>query len=207
MMTAEEKKAYNAEYARKNRKRIAVRSKKYREENKERLKAYRLEHKVHIAARSKKYREEHKEHYAALYADYKVKNRGRIAAYREKNKERDAAKTAAWYRQNREKIAVREAASLQALRNRAYDMYGLPMKGHEHDVCSCPGCGADLVMFGTLSHIDGSGKQHRQATNGSVEKMLKDAIAAYDPTRFAAECFNCNCAAARNGGICPHKED
>lgn len=144
----------------------------------------------------------------------------RMAAYRGKNKERIAAYNAQRYRENRESILAQNASyreknkewvnakktEMRRLdRMKLYDMYGLPMEGHEHGVCSCPGCGADLVMFGTLSHINGGGKQHRILTKGQFHKALKDAIAVYDPTKYAAECFNCNGAAARNGGICPHK--
>lgn len=184
-------------YREKNKNYIAVRNADWYNMNKER-----------ILARQAGYREKNKTSISAQGAVHYQNNRECIratqAAWYEKNKERKSATSAAWYKENKECIARQSRERLQALRNRAYDMYGLPMEGHEHGVCSCPGCGADLVMFGTISHIDGTGKQHRLVAKNNT-KILKDALDHYDPARFAAECFNCNCAAQRNGSICPHK--
>jgi len=170
---------------------------------------YYLKNRNRILARNKAYYERNKERIAAQNAVWFKKNKKRIMArhaeYQRKNKDRVAKWHANYYKKNKARIAVREAKRLQALRNQAYDMYGVKKKGHEHGVCSCPGCGADLVMFGTLSHIDGSGGQRRK-DGQYINKMLRDAIAHYDPTKFAVECYNCNCAAERNGGICPHRK-
>jgi len=152
--------------------------------------AWREKNKEHLAA----YREVTKERRAAYSAAYNEKNRGRIATHH-----------AEYRKRYRERIAAQKAESNRIVQNNFYDRYGLPIEGHEHGVCSCPGCGVDLVQFGTISHLDGSGKQHREATNGNTYRMMKEALVHYDPTRFAAECFNCNQGARRNGDICPHK--
>jgi len=109
---------------------------------------------------------------------------------------------------------TQRADYLQSLREQVYDMYGLKKAGHKHGVCPCPGCGTDLTMFGTISHIDSNGKQHREIIGGWAfprykpvgGKVLKEALAAHDPARFSVECFNCTGGAIENGGICPHKE-
>lgn len=105
---------------------------------------------------------------------------------------------------NKERFAASMRKYVLSFRIRFYDIYGLKKKGHEHGVCTC--CKeADLMLFGTISHIDGSGKQHRESVNNDGVKLLKQALTMYDPAKFAAECFNCNMGAVRNGGICPHK--
>jgi len=154
------------------------------------------------------YRENNKERIAVWKAAYRKKNKERIAVreanYRKKNKERIAARNAKWYRKNKKRVAAYRLTYHQTFRNKFNDMYGLKKEGHKHGVCTC--CKeADLTLFGTISHIDGSGKHHRESTKGSLVKMLRQAITIYDPTRFAAECFNCNMSAVRNNGICPHK--
>jgi len=140
------------------------------------------------------YYQKNTKHIAVQHAEYREKNKKHIAAYREKNKERIATT-----------ISVCMKRRMLTLRTQFYDMYGLKKEGHEHGVCSCLGCGTDLVDFGTISHIDGSGAQHREFTNGSALKIIKEALAIYNPARFAAECYNCNLAAAKNDGVCPHK--
>jgi len=188
-----DRRSYDAAYYEKNKERTSIERAAYRNENKE-----------HIAAYGVEYRENNRRQLSAKRAAYYQKNKERIAAYRTKNKDHIAAQGAAYRQKNKQSLAAYNAKRYQTLLNQFYDDYGLKKKGHEHSVCTC--CKeADLMMFGTLSHIDGSGKHHRETTNGSRTKMLREAIAVYDPTRFAAECFNCNLAAVRNNGICPHK--
>jgi len=188
-----DQKAYDAQYREKNKDRLAGQAVAYYEKNKERIATYGAE-----------YREKNKEHIAARGAEYYKKNKKRIVAYREKNKERRAPRDAMYREKNKERIAARNAKRYHSLRIQFNDMYGLKKEGHEHGVCTC--CKeADLMLFGTVSHIDGSGAHHREVTNGSLTTIFKEALAVYDSARFAAECYNCNLAAERNGGVCPHK--
>ena len=189
MADTQKKKARDAAYYQKNRERIAARNAEYYDRKK-----------ADISAQKTIYYQKNKERIKA----YQEKSQSLITAYREKNKDHIAARKIKYNEKNKEQIVVWRAEYYQALRNQFYDMYGLKKEGHEHGVCTC--CKeADLVMFGTMSHIDGSGARHREATR-SPFKILKEALAVYNPSKFAAECFNCNCAAARYGGICPHKQ-
>lgn len=114
------------------------------------------------------------------------------------NKEQAKARVARYWRENKGRIKARKAQQHQVLLNQLYDMYGFKKEGHEHGVCTC--CKeADLVMFGTLSHIDDSGCEHRKLTGKNQDRMLRDAIAVYNPSKFAAECYNCNLAVTRWG--------
>lgn len=192
----------HAEYYRKNKEHIAIQEAEYREKNKERIAArnakYRQANRTHILAKQAAWREKNKEHLAVYFSEYHRKNKDRIAAYREANKEHKKAYSAAYWKQNKAQCSAHNVQYRQTIRNQFYDMYGLPMEGHEHGVCTC--CKeADLVLLGTLSHIDGSGNHHKMATNGSLIKMLREAITVYNPQRFAAECYNCNLAAERWG--------
>jgi len=205
----EKRKSQQAEYRRTHKDNIAAHKAVYYQEHKERIlarnAAWREKNREHDAANKAIYREKHKEHIAAYLTKYRKENREHLLAvmadWREKNKE---YLTSPEYRDAK---CDRARQEYLALRTAVYDMYGRKKEGHEHGVCSCPGCDADLMQFGTLSHIDGNGKRHRELTKRSPIKILKEALAVYDPTRFAAECFNCNLAAARNGGICPHKTE
>ena len=189
MASTQKKKASDAVYYEKNKERIAGRHAEYYARKK-----------TDISAQKAAYYQKNKKHIKA----YQEKSQSLITAYREKNKAHIAARKIKYNEMNKEHFVAWRSKYYQALRNQFYDLYGLKKEGHEHGVCTC--CKeADLVMFGTMSHIDGSGAQHREAT-GSPFKILKEALAVYNPSRFAAECFNCNCAAARHGGICPHKE-
>lgn len=164
--------------------------------------------KGHILAKQAAWKEKNQSHVKVQGAAYYQKNKARIkahaAAYRENHKGRVSVYRVQNKENQRENQRAYHAKYLRTLRLQFYDMYGVKKEGHEHGVCSCPACGADLMLFGTVSHIDGSGKQHRESAGNHLQ-MLREATAAYNPTRFAAECFNCNLAAARNGGICPHK--
>jgi len=164
--------------------------------------------KEHIVAYNAAYWEKNKGRLHVQQAAYRGKNKKSLAAqrveYRKKNKERIAARKRGYWNENKGRLAIQRANYIQTFRNQFNDMYGLKKEGHEHGVCTC--CGeADLTLFGTVSHIDGGGARHRELTNGSQTRVIKDALDHYNPSRFAAECFNCNLAAVRNNGICPHK--
>jgi len=203
-MKTEDRKAYQLQYQEKNKDHIAAQTAEYREQNKDAL-----------AVQHAQYYEKNKDHIAAQHVAYRERNKKYIAAqkavWREKNKEHIATQKSAHYEKNKKRLVAESVARTRkrnlALRIKFYDMYGLKKEGHEHGVCSCSGCGADLMMFGTVSHIDGSGAQHRRLVGRQTIRILKEAVSVYNPARFAAECWNCNSGAAHNGGICPHKAE
>jgi len=159
---------------------------------------YYQKNKARIMAQHSDWRARNKDRVAAYHADYYRRNKDRIAAYREDNKEHISARHAAYRVRNKDHISARQTKTYEELRARFYDEYGLKKEGHEHGVCTC--CKErDLVMFGTVSHIDGTGGQHRKVAGGSLYRILKEALAAYDPTKFAAECWCCNQAAEKYG--------
>lgn len=200
-MTTEKRRAYQVAYRAKNKEHITAQ-----------VSGYRDKHKDVIATRQSEYYQKNKERIAIQHIEYREKNKARItaqkASWREKNRENIAARKAEFYMRNRERLLATASESqkkrLLILRTRFYDVYGLKKEGHEHGVCTC--CKeADLMDFGTVSHIDGNGAQHRKLVGRSLFKVLQEALAVYDPARFAAECWNCNSGAAHNGGVCPHK--
>lgn len=103
---------------------------------------------------------------------------------------------------HKDKHAKDQKELWQSLYHQIFVIFGEPKIGHAYGVCTC--CHeADLEDFGTLSHVNNDGAQHRKRVNQYA--ILKEAIASRDRTRFAAECFNCNLGARKHGGACPHK--
>ncbi len=70
------------------------------------------------------------------------------------------------------------------------------------NVCSC--CGESDVRFLTIDHINGGGRQDKDFNGGN--NRYRKLISKGYPDGFQVLCFNCNCARAINGGICPHKD-
>lgn len=72
--------------------------------------------------------------------------------------------------------------------------------------CAC--CGERGFEFLTIDHTHNDGAQHRREigkgrSSASVLGWLKRN--GY-PTGFQVLCWNCNCAKAHHGGVCPHKK-
>lgn len=73
---------------------------------------------------------------------------------------------------------------------------------HYGNVCAC--CREPNPKFLTMDHINNDGYLHRQSVRKDMYRWL---IQNNFPTGFQTLCYNCNCARAKNGGICPHKEE
>lgn len=75
--------------------------------------------------------------------------------------------------------------------------------------CAC--CGESNPAFLTLDHKDGRPPAHRRSDNyGSRNnktgfKLWMIARKEGWPDTYQILCFNCNCARANNGGVCPHR--
>jgi len=73
---------------------------------------------------------------------------------------------------------------------------------HYGKQCAC--CGFSCQDFLTINHINGGGNQHRKEVGGGTI-FYSWLIRHNFPSGFNTLCYNCNCAAGHNGGICPHK--
>jgi hypothetical protein len=73
------------------------------------------------------------------------------------------------------------------------------------NVCSC--CGETNPKFLTIEHRNGGGREHRRQFGIGGLGVLYDIKKRGFPPEFTLLCFNCNCGQARNGGVCPHKEE
>jgi hypothetical protein len=131
-------------------------------------------------AKNKKYRDINREYHAKykkkLYAANPEKEKERVRQYRLRNG--DAVR-------ERQRIAQR------LMKQKCFDHYGRE--------CEC--CGQTEEAFLTLGHVNGDGASHRRAKG---ENLYRDLIRRGFPDDIRAECYNCNCGAFRNGGVCPH---
>ena len=82
------------------------------------------------------------------------------------------------------------------LRARMFEVYG--------DRCVC--CGESNKKFLTLDHIQNDGWKEKQFGKHRKSNWYKLAIKHPDKNRFQILCWNCNMGKAKNGGVCPHKE-
>lgn len=89
------------------------------------------------------------------------------------------------------------AAARRARRIEALQAYGglIP-------ACAC--CGETGLLFLSLDHVNGGGRQHRRETGGGgfYVWLRKNNY----PAGFQVLCHNCNLGRELNGGICPHKQ-
>lgn len=68
---------------------------------------------------------------------------------------------------------------------------------------SCKCCGESNYAFLTLDHINNDGNVHRKTVNASnLPGWLKRN--GWPTNLVQTLCYNCNCAKAQNGGVCPH---
>jgi hypothetical protein len=97
------------------------------------------------------------------------------------------------YRANLEsKRDTQKSRSLKKERLMYYSIYGWE--------CEC--CHEKNLKFLTMAHKSISRRQ--EPVVGS-QSMLRLAIRHPDKEKYGVQCYNCNCASAFNGGICPHK--
>lgn len=67
--------------------------------------------------------------------------------------------------------------------------------------CAC--CGEKEVLFLTIDHVKGNGKQDR-AKHGQLS-IYRRIVKTGFPPDYQILCYNCNCGRSLNGGICPHQ--
>jgi len=70
------------------------------------------------------------------------------------------------------------------------------------NVCNCPGCSVEELLFLNFDHINNDGhlEVNRSCGSNSARYILKNP----DQTRFQLLCANCNHGKRMNGGVCPH---
>ena len=82
---------------------------------------------------------------------------------------------------------------------------------HYGKICAC--CGESNIVFLTISHPNKDGAEHRNKITGDnrrggygfYAKLVRDNFIT--PYKIIVECYNCNCGARSNNGICPHKQE
>lgn len=100
-----------------------------------------------------------------------------------------------WRRGNKDSVLTAQRKYHQKVKNEVLGHYsnGIPK-------CDC--CGETNVVFLTIDHIDGGGKEHNRYIRGRLAAWLRRT--GY-PNGFQVLCFNCNCGRSINKGICPHE--
>jgi hypothetical protein len=113
------------------------------------------------------------------------------------NPEKHRKRSRKWRKNNPEKRRAHVGPEYRAkVKAKVFARYG--------SVCAC--CGTTEKAFLTLGHVDGKGAAHRKSlgnSSGGIAVWL-DVIKRGFPDDFRIECYNCNCGAFRNGGVCPH---
>lgn len=121
--------------------------------------------------------------------NWRRRNPERVAEYNKKSR--------VYYQENRQQILDRKLSIRTKLRDDVLLAYG--------GVCVC--CEEPIKEFLTVDHVNDDGSQHRALhdlkSGTMIYRWLRDN--GYPPG-FQTMCWNCNCGRARNGGICPHKE-
>lgn len=98
-----------------------------------------------------------------------------------------------YYKRNKPKRSLARQLEDTRLRATFFGIYG--------SECAC--CHEKDLRFLTIAHKKHDGNVDRRE-NGGVRGTIKKAIQNIDRDKYATLCYNCNLAASRNGGICPH---
>lgn len=147
----------------------------------------------------KKREYDRKRHRERGHADY-LKNADKYREYARKyyydNKEKMNEYSREYFVNNKEQISQQSRAYRMNVKQLVVDGYG--------GCCNC--CGENQLEFLTIDHVYGGGNIHRSESN------LSGGVTTYNwlirnnfPKDFQVLCWNCNCARAHFGGICPHE--
>ena len=175
----------------------------------------------HAKLRSRKYRQNHPERVKASqkksYYDNLEKNRAYARAqqkkYRLQNPEkyraisREFYKTRPEYRMNYNRTKRKEHRARDKLE--IFTIYSKRLSNSEIPICNC--CGEDKIDFLTIDHIEG--KKQMDSDKNIVSLGYNSKMSSYSlykwilnnnfPDGFQILCTNCNCAKGVFG-ICPH---
>ena len=67
--------------------------------------------------------------------------------------------------------------------------------------CQC--CGESDIRFLTVDHVQNDGYLDNKMTITILRRAKEEG---YPKDKYNCLCWNCNCARAKNNGICPHKD-
>lgn len=198
-MVSEKRKARSHDYYTKNSSEFAEKARKWRLENAQYVTEYRSSRSAIANAMAKDFRE-------GLLGPFTPKNLvgkggpSRPSFYELRETRIQAAiEDPTWVGKNRQLFLERkhEAESTRKWRTalESFKIYG-------DTKCYC--CNESNPAFLTLDHINGGGNVHRREIR---ERSYIWAKQNGWPPVFRVACFNCNCAANRNDGRCPHQKD
>jgi hypothetical protein len=155
---------------------------------------YYQKHKDRLKKASSDYYASHREAklvYQAKYERAHKKDKARYdESYRTTNKTKRKEQQRIWHQKDKEETAKTVFA-------------------HYGGKCVCPPCGENDWRFLTLSHPNNDGGKQRKELGGhnaAGQWFYKWLIKNNFPTdyKIVVECFCCNMAKTRNGGVCPH---
>jgi hypothetical protein len=177
----------------KNSEKGKAQSKKYYQDNKDKIKEYQKEYNSRPEVRERKkaykikYDQCHKEELKAQHKEYHS---------RPEVKERHKEWQKNYFLTHKEERYKSRRKYVKSVWKQIFDMYGWE--------CAC--CGEDNPAFLTVDHVNGRGREDRKG-NGSGTPYLNRIIKEHDNTKYQILCWNCNCARTYRGkdGNCPHK--
>jgi len=104
----------------------------------------------------------------------------------------------------RESMKARSRAVMPAVQRARRANLKEQVFSHYGKFCAC--CGETEPAFLTIGHVNGDGAAHRRSlgSKSGGPRVYLDIIRRGFPNYFRVECYNCNCGAFRNGGVCPH---
>jgi hypothetical protein len=117
---------------------------------------------------------------------------------RARGRKYDATERGAEMRRNRERTRDPERVRAQIAQLKA-DL----IRGYG-GCCAC--CGEDDPLFLTVDHVDGGGGEERRRRPGGTYGLWRRLRREGFPPTCQLLCWNCNCARALNGGVCPHED-
>lgn len=132
------------------------------------------------------------------------KRKSYLKKWRKQNPEKVNSYTRKWRSKNPKKVKQYGRNSVDNVRARRHRdrMIVLRHYGGLPPKCAC--CGETELMFLTIDHINGGGRQHRIAIKnyGLTRWLIKNKL----PKGFQILCMNCNLGSFLNKGTCPHKK-
>lgn len=197
----EKRKASDKKYREKSK--TKEQRKQYEEKNRDRLNTAAKERSKNMSPEAKKKRKESqkrwRENHREKYEAYKKEYRQRPEVQEKSRARKQTPEYKAYMREYRNRPGYSEKKKRwRYLRKvRVLTHYS---KG---DVPKCVCCGEETLIFLTIDHINGGGRQHHKEITGEMYGWIERNDY---PSMFQTLCMNCNYGKHQNGGTCPHQE-